>query len=74
MNGKLAEILESEVPWPKLDEDLLRDIRERAAREFAAECIYFRKEEFEVTLSIVQAFFELGYRKGRADALEESTV
>jgi len=63
-----------ELPWPKLDEEMMQEVRGRAARLLAEQCLYFRKDAQLRIISTIQTFFELGYQKGRADALEEDTV
>jgi len=60
--------------WPKLDEEMLKEVRNRAATELRWKCIYFRKPDSEIVLALIQTFFELGYLKGREDALEENPL
>jgi len=61
-------------PWPKLDEEMLKEVRNRAAQELRWKCIYFRETDYEIVLALIQTFFELGYLKGREDALEENPL
>jgi len=63
-----------ELPWPKLDEEMMQEVREIAARLLALQCIFFRGNAQLRLISAIQTLFELGYQKGRADALEEDTV